>query len=94
MRGESRIGAIGTPQDLSPSLSIGPVGANADRHVLDLAPVVTGIRARGATSLPVIARELNDRGVLTRRRGRWHVSTVMNLLDRPGLREPACASLG
>ena len=41
-----------------------------------------------------IADELNARGMLTRRGGRWHVSTVMNLLDRLGLREAACASPG
>jgi hypothetical protein len=32
--------------------------------------------------------------MLTRRGGRWHVSTVMNLLDRLELREAACASPG
>ena len=40
--------------------------------------------AAGATSLRAIAAELNARGMLTRRGGRWHVSTVMNLLDRLG----------
>ena len=35
--------------------------------------------------------ELNARGMLTRRGGRWHVSTVTNLLDRLGLMQPACA---
>ena len=44
----------------------------------------TDIRAGGATSLRAIAGELNARGMLTRRGGRWHVSTVMNLLDRLG----------
>jgi hypothetical protein len=34
--------------------------------------------------------ELNARGMLTRRGGRWHVSTVMYLLDRLGLREVNC----
>ena len=38
--------------------------------------------------------ELNARGMLTRRGGRWHVSTVTNLLDRLGVREAACASPG
>ena len=52
------------------------------------------IRAGGATSLRAIADELNARGMLTRRGGRWHVSTVMNLLDRLGLREAACVSPG
>ena len=70
------------------------VAANADRHARDLAPVVADIRAGGATSLRAIAGELNARGMLTRRGGRWHVSTVMNLLDRLGLREAACASPG
>jgi hypothetical protein len=32
--------------------------------------------------------------MLTRRGGRWHVSTVMNLLDRLGLRGAACANPG
>jgi hypothetical protein len=32
--------------------------------------------------------------MLTRRGGQWHVSTVMNLLDRLGLREASCAIPG
>jgi hypothetical protein len=44
--------------------------------------VVENIRTGGATSLRAIAAELNERGMLTRRGGRWHVSTVMKLLDR------------
>jgi len=70
------------------------IAANADRHARDLSPVVEDIRAGGATSLRAIAAELNGRGMLTRRGGRWHVSTVMNLLNRLGLREAACASPG
>ena len=60
------------------------IARNADRHARDLAPVVEDIRAGGATSLGAIADELNARGMLTRRGGRWHKSTVMNLLDRLG----------
>jgi hypothetical protein len=41
----------------------------------------------GHTSLVAIADELNARGMLTRRGGRWHKSTVMNLLDRLGAQE-------
>ena len=70
------------------------VAANADAHARDLAPVIADIRAGGATSLRAIAGELNARGMLTRRGGRWHVSTVINLLDRLGLREATCASPG
>jgi DNA invertase Pin-like site-specific DNA recombinase len=70
------------------------IARNADLHAQDLAPVVADIRAGGATSLRAIAAELNARGMLTRRGGRWHVSTVVNLLDRLGDREAACASPG
>ena len=56
--------------------------------------MLEGIRSGGATSLRAIAAELNRRGMLTRRGGRWHVSTVTNLLVRLGLREAACASPG
>jgi DNA invertase Pin-like site-specific DNA recombinase len=67
---------------------------NADRHAHDLAPVVADIRAGGATSLRAIAAELNARGMLTRRGGRWHVSTVTNLLDRLGSGKAARGSPG
>jgi DNA invertase Pin-like site-specific DNA recombinase len=70
------------------------IARNADRHAQDLAPVIEDIRAGGATSLRAIAAELNARGMLTRRGGRWHVSTVVNLLDRLGDGEAACASPG
>ena len=71
-----------------------PLRGNADRHAQDLAPVVEDIRAGGHTSLGAIADELNARGMLTRRGGRWHMSTVMNLLDRLGLREPPRSNAG
>ncbi len=58
------------------------IARNADRHAQDLAPVVEDILTGGALSLRAIAAELNGRGMLTRRGGRWHVSTVTNLLDR------------
>jgi hypothetical protein len=70
------------------------VAANAEAHASDLAPVVADIRAGGATSLRAIAAELSARAMLTRRGGRWHVSTVRNLLDRLGLRDRPCASRG
>jgi hypothetical protein len=70
------------------------IARNADRHARDLAPVVADVRTAGITGLDGIADELNARGMLTPRVGRWHKSTVMNLLDRLGLREAACASPG
>ena len=70
------------------------IARNAQRHARDLALVLEDIRAGCATSLRAIATELNDRGMLTRRGGRWHVSTVTNLLDRLVMRETACTSRG
>ncbi len=58
------------------------VAKNADAHAQDLAPVVAEIRAAGHTSLRAIAAELDARGMRTRRGGRWHKSTVINLLAR------------
>jgi hypothetical protein len=58
------------------------VAANADRHAQDLAPVLEDIRALGCNSLRAIAAELTTRGMLTCRGGRWHVSTVSNMLGR------------
>ena len=58
------------------------VRGNADRHAQDLRQVVEDVQAGGAVSLRAIAAEFNGRGMLTRREGRWHVSTVLNLLKR------------
>lgn len=40
------------------------------------------IRAAGAATLSVIANELNSREMMTPRGGRWHASSVANLLRR------------
>ncbi len=58
------------------------IARNANHHAEDLRAVVEDIRFGGATSLRAIAGEMNARGILTRRGGCWHVSTVMNLLKR------------
>jgi DNA invertase Pin-like site-specific DNA recombinase len=58
------------------------VSANADQHARDLAPVIADIEAGGHTSLRAIAAELNGRGMITRRAGRWQVSNVRGLLRR------------
>lgn len=51
------------------------------------------VRAGCATSLRAIAQEMNARGILTRHAGRWHVSTVMNLMRRlDAIEESAAAS--
>ncbi|WP_375173702.1 recombinase family protein [Pseudooceanicola sp.] len=58
------------------------VSANADRYSESLAEIVADIRSEGKTALRDVAGEMNRRGILTRRGGRWHVSNVRNLLIR------------
>ena len=58
------------------------IAENAGRHARDLAPVIAELRADGVASLLGIAGALNERGMLTRRGGRWHVSNLRNLLVR------------
>ncbi|BBU57226.1 resolvase [Mameliella alba] len=58
------------------------VRRNADEFAEDLREVVAAIRAEGHTTLRAMAKQLNARGIRTRRCGRWHVSTVQNLLRR------------
>jgi DNA invertase Pin-like site-specific DNA recombinase len=55
---------------------------NADRHAANLAPVVDALRLEDITSLGAVAAALNERGMLTPRGGRWHKTSVRNLLDR------------
>jgi DNA invertase Pin-like site-specific DNA recombinase len=58
------------------------VATNADEFAQTLAPVLAGLRSQGITTLRQIAEALNERGMLTRRGGRWQVSNVRNLLGR------------
>jgi len=58
------------------------VRAHAAAHAAALAPVVRALQAQGHTTLRALAAELDAAGMQTRRGGRWHVSTVRNLLVR------------
>ncbi|MFC3616000.1 recombinase family protein, partial [Lutimaribacter marinistellae] len=58
------------------------VTTNADAFARELAPVIRSTRAEGHKTLRAMVEVLNARGIRTRRGGRWHVSTVRNLLRR------------
>ena len=62
--------------------SVKAIKRNADHHAADLEPVVGALRSEGVTSLGGLAAALNERGMLTPRGGRWHKSSVRNLLSR------------
>jgi DNA invertase Pin-like site-specific DNA recombinase len=57
--------------------------AAADRFASNALPIVKSIRDSGITSHAGIAEALNSRGVRTARGGRWHATTVRNMLARP-----------
>lgn len=54
----------------------------ADSHARDLAPIIAEITKGGTPSLSTMAAELNARHIRTARGGRWHASSVRNLLAR------------
>lgn len=55
---------------------------NASERAADYAETIADVRAAGAISLAAIAKELNARGIVTPRGGKWHASSVRNLLQR------------
>jgi hypothetical protein len=60
------------------------LASEADRLAANVLPIVQELRAAGLKGSGSIAAALNSRGVRTARGGRWHVSTVRNLLRRTG----------
>jgi len=56
--------------------------AEADRHAANVLPIVQAIRAPGIDTLKGIAAALNARGIRTARGGRWHATTVRNVMAR------------
>jgi hypothetical protein len=63
----------------------------ADQRAADILPVIRAFQAAGANTLQSIADALNARAIRTARGGRWHPTTVRNLLRRnlPGARQVA-----
>jgi DNA invertase Pin-like site-specific DNA recombinase len=58
--------------------------AKANARAVDLAPVIADIVARGNTSTPAIARELNARGFAAPRGGEWQPAQVFRVQKRLG----------
>ncbi|HYV31638.1 MAG TPA: recombinase family protein [Candidatus Binatia bacterium] len=54
----------------------------ADRHAAQVLPVIREIKQGGAATLQEIADALNARSIETARGGRWHPTTVCNVLSR------------
>ncbi len=75
---------LGKPRNLDHAGSLGRAAAarSADEFASGAVPVIQAIRDTGAHSLASIALELNGRGIRSARGGKWHRSSVANLLDR------------
>ncbi|UPK18890.1 recombinase family protein [Bradyrhizobium sp. 131] len=89
-RGHGAIRRLGNPYGAASltragkgnAAAIARVQERAKLRALDLAPVLEDIRAGGAKTLSSIAAELNSREMITPRGGKWHSSSVANLLRR------------
>lgn len=64
--------------------ALAAIRADADAHASQLRPVIARLREQGVASLGGIAASLNAEGILTPRGGRWHASSVRNVLARLG----------
>jgi hypothetical protein len=62
--------------------AIAAVSANATSRADQFRPVIQRLQAGGVASFGALAAALNDEGILTPRGGRWHASSVRNLMAR------------
>lgn len=54
----------------------------ADTFAANVLPIIRDIEAAGVATLKGIAEALNARGIKTARGGRWHATTVKNVMQR------------
>jgi DNA invertase Pin-like site-specific DNA recombinase len=75
---------LGNPRNLDHAGCLGraALARTADEFASSLIPVVQAIRITGALTLASMAIELNRRGIRSARGGKWHPSSVANLLHR------------
>ncbi len=75
---------LGNPKNAKHAASLGRQAqvAEADRFAISVLPIIRAIQAAGAATLAEVAKALNVRGIRSARGGRWHVSSVQNLLAR------------
>lgn len=62
--------------------AVAALKTGADEYARKLRSTLEDIRGTGAVTLVAIAKELNARHIQTRRGGKWHSSSVKNLLTR------------
>ena len=70
------------------------IKTNADRYAANVLPLIRDAQRAGARTLRDIADALNARGIATARGGRWHATSVKNILDRPTVATAALTGEG
>jgi hypothetical protein len=60
--------------------AVAAIKAKSAAFAADVLPIVDAIRAEGHRSLRAIANELNERGIVTSRGGKWGPQSVSDLL--------------
>ncbi len=74
---------LGNPKiEDAQELAVAALKAQADDRARNIADQIARVRSAGATTLQGIADALNNLGVATARDGKWHPSTVRNVLTR------------
>lgn len=75
---------LGNPSNIDHAGRIGRRAqqAEADRFARNVLPIIRNVQSAGPIGMVSIAQQLNNRGIRTQRGGRWHVSSVANLLAR------------
>jgi len=75
---------LGNPSNIAQAGELGRIiqTTAADEFVAGLLPINQAIRSTGATTLRGMTDALNQRGIRSARGGKWHVSSVKNLLER------------
>jgi DNA invertase Pin-like site-specific DNA recombinase len=76
--------SLGNPRNLGEAGSMGRTTqqSEADRFASNIIPLIRTIQSIGFIGMVTVAKALNDRGIRTARGGRWHPSSVANLLAR------------
>jgi DNA invertase Pin-like site-specific DNA recombinase len=75
--------ALGSPKlHVARKSALASIEAGADKHAANVLPIIREAQKAGATTLREIADALNARGVATARGGKWHATSVKNMLDR------------
>ena len=75
---------LGNPSNPREAAALGSkvLVAEADAFAANVLPIIASLRDTGVVDLRGLASALNARGIRTARGGRWHVSSVKNVIDR------------